>query len=117
MRIGKRQQGTRAADLKSLTHSRQNRFQGLQIESGTRILGLLVPITFRSPRKGFAAMERGLRKVGTSPISGNLAEQLVNPSAENWLNCPINRRTPVKSQPPSTTAERPSRPLCQNRRN
>jgi hypothetical protein len=55
-----------AADLKSLTHSRQNRAQGLQIESGTRIMDLLVPITFRSPRKGVAAMERGLRKVGTS---------------------------------------------------
>jgi hypothetical protein len=55
-----------AADLKSLTHSRQNRVQGLQIESGTGITDLLVPITFRSPRKGVAAMERGLRKVGTS---------------------------------------------------
>src|SRR5215472_15678727 len=40
-----------------------NRVQGLQIESGTRIMDLLVPMTFRSPRKGFAAMERGLRKV------------------------------------------------------
>src|SRR6202035_3164803 len=58
---------TSAADLKSLTHSRQNRVQGLQIESGTRIIDLLVPITFRSPRKGVAAMVRGLRKVGTSP--------------------------------------------------
>jgi tRNA-specific 2-thiouridylase len=28
-----------AADLKSLTHSRQDRVQGLQIESGTRIIG------------------------------------------------------------------------------
>jgi hypothetical protein len=55
-----------AADLKSLTHARQNRVQGLQIESGTGIMDLLVPITFRSPRKGVAAMERGLRKVGTS---------------------------------------------------
>ena len=55
-----------AADLKSLTHSRQNRVQGLQIESGTGIMDFLVPITFRSPRKGVAAMERGLRKVGTS---------------------------------------------------
>src|SRR6202023_2506278 len=55
-----------AADLKSLTQSPQNRVQGLQIESGTRITDLLVPITFRSPRKGVAAMERGLRKVGTS---------------------------------------------------
>ncbi len=36
------------ADLKSLTHSWQNRFQGLQIESGTRNIGLLVPMTFRS---------------------------------------------------------------------
>jgi hypothetical protein len=54
-----------AADLKSLTHSRQNRVQGLQIESGTRIVDLLVPMTFRSPRKGVAAMVRGLRKVGT----------------------------------------------------
>src|ERR1700736_6456486 len=51
-----------AADLKSVTHSLQNRVQGLQIESGTRIIDLLVPMTFRSPRK---AMERGLRKVGT----------------------------------------------------
>jgi hypothetical protein len=39
---------TSAADLKSLTHSRQNRVQGLQIESGTRIINLPVPITFRS---------------------------------------------------------------------
>jgi len=39
---------TSAADLKSLTHSQQNRVQGLQIESGTRITDLLVPITFRS---------------------------------------------------------------------
>jgi len=54
-----------AADLKSLTHSLENRVQGLQIESGTRIMDLLVPITFRSPRKGVAAMERGLRKVST----------------------------------------------------
>ena len=53
-----------AADLKSLTYSRQNRVQGLQIESGTRIVDLLVPMTFRSPRKGVAAMVRGLRKVG-----------------------------------------------------
>jgi hypothetical protein len=57
---------TSAADLKSLTHSLQDRVQGLQIESGTRITDLLVPMTFRSPRKGVAAMERGLRKVGTS---------------------------------------------------
>jgi hypothetical protein len=35
---------TRAADLKSLTHARQNRVQGLQIESGTEIMDLLVPI-------------------------------------------------------------------------
>jgi hypothetical protein len=46
---------TSAADLKSLTHSRQNRLQGLQIESGTRIMDLLVPMTFRSPRKDVAA--------------------------------------------------------------
>jgi len=57
-----------AADLKSLTHSREDRAQALQIESGTRIMDLLVPITFRSPREGIAAMERGLRKVGTSPV-------------------------------------------------
>ena len=37
-----------AADLKSLTHSRRNRVQGLQIESGTRIIDLPVPMTFRS---------------------------------------------------------------------
>jgi hypothetical protein len=55
-----------AAELKSLTHSLQDRVQGLQIESGTRNTDLLVPTTFRSPRKGVAAMERGLRKVGTS---------------------------------------------------
>jgi hypothetical protein len=53
---------TSAADLKSLTHLRQNRVQGLQIESGTGIIDFPVPITFRSPRKGVAAMERGLRK-------------------------------------------------------
>jgi hypothetical protein len=45
-----------AADLKSLTKLRQNRIQGLQIESGTRIICLPVPITFRSPRKGVAEM-------------------------------------------------------------
>src|SRR5262249_25322620 len=39
-----------AADLKSLTHSRPYGVQGLRIESGTRIVNLLVPITFRSPR-------------------------------------------------------------------
>jgi hypothetical protein len=38
----------RAADLKSLTHSWRNRVQGLQIESGTRIMDLLVPMTFRT---------------------------------------------------------------------
>ena len=58
-----------AADLKSLTHSWPNRVQGLQIESGTIIIRLLVPMTFRSPRKGLAAMERGLRKVGTSQVA------------------------------------------------
>jgi hypothetical protein len=63
---GPRRPMTSAADLKSLIHSRPNRVQGLQIESGTRIIDSLVPITFRSPRKGVAAMERGLRKVGTS---------------------------------------------------
>jgi hypothetical protein len=56
---------SRAADLKSVTHSRQNRVQRLQIEGGTGIMDFLVPITFRSPRKGVTAMERGLRKVGT----------------------------------------------------
>src|ERR1700730_11285865 len=56
-----------AADLKSLTHALQNLVQGLQIESGTRIIDLLVPMTFRSPRKDVAAMSRGLRKVGTRP--------------------------------------------------
>jgi hypothetical protein len=40
-----------AADLKSLTHSLQNRLQGLQIESGTGIMDLPVPITSRSPLK------------------------------------------------------------------
>ena len=45
-----------AADLKSLTRSRQNRIQGLQVEGGTGIMDLLVPITFRSPRKDVAAM-------------------------------------------------------------
>jgi hypothetical protein len=54
---------TSAADLKSPTHSPQNPVQGLQIESGAGIMELLVPITFRSPRKGLAAMLRGLRKV------------------------------------------------------
>ena len=37
-----------AADLKSLTSARRNRVQGLQIESGTRMIDLLVPMTFRS---------------------------------------------------------------------
>ena len=60
-----------AADLKSLTRALQNRVQGLQIESGTRIIDWLVPITFRSPRKGVAAMECGLRKVGTSKKAGS----------------------------------------------
>jgi hypothetical protein len=49
----------------SAAHSRQNRVRGLQIE-GTGIMDFRVPITFRSPRKGVAALERGLRKVGTS---------------------------------------------------
>ena len=49
-------QAASAADLKSLTHARQNPVQELQIESGTRIMDLLVPITFRRPRKGGAAM-------------------------------------------------------------
>ena len=39
---------TSAADLKSLTQARQNWVQGLQIEIGTRIMNLLVPLTFRS---------------------------------------------------------------------
>jgi hypothetical protein len=47
---------TGAADLNSLTHLRRNRVQELQIESGTGIMNLLVPVTFRSPRKGVAAM-------------------------------------------------------------
>jgi hypothetical protein len=34
---------TSAADLKSLIHSRRNGIQGLQIESGTRIIDLPVP--------------------------------------------------------------------------
>src|SRR5690348_12346030 len=54
-----------AADLKSLTDARENRVQALQ-KTGTRIIDLLMPMAFRSPRKGVAAMERGLRKVGTS---------------------------------------------------
>jgi hypothetical protein len=37
-----------AADLKFLTYSRLNWVQGLQTESGTRIIDLLVPVTFRS---------------------------------------------------------------------
>src|SRR5690242_5664879 len=59
-----------AADPKSLTYSRRNPVQGLQIESGTRIIELLVPITFRSPPRGIAAVLGGLRKVGTSRRSG-----------------------------------------------
>jgi hypothetical protein len=43
-----RRRTTSTADLKSLTHSRQNRIQGLQIVSGTRIISLVVPMTFRS---------------------------------------------------------------------
>jgi hypothetical protein len=39
---------TSTADLKSLTHLRENRVQGLQIESGTGIMDFLVPMTFRS---------------------------------------------------------------------
>jgi hypothetical protein len=58
--------GSSAADLKSLTHPQQGRVQGLQIESGAGIMDFLVLITFRSPRKDDAALERGLRKVGTS---------------------------------------------------
>jgi hypothetical protein len=54
-----------AADLKSPTRQRQNRVQGFQIESGTRIGDLPVPMTFRNPRKDVAAMMRGLRKAGT----------------------------------------------------
>jgi hypothetical protein len=39
---------TSAADLEFLTHARQNHVQELQIESGTRIISLIVPMTFRS---------------------------------------------------------------------
>jgi hypothetical protein len=41
-------------------------------------------------------------------ISGNLAEQAVNPAAENWLNCRQNRRNPDQIRAPSTTPERVS---------
>jgi hypothetical protein len=54
------------ADLKSLTQSRQDRAQGLQINASAGIMDFRVPIIFRNPGKGVAAMERGLRKVGTS---------------------------------------------------
>src|SRR4051794_7996667 len=66
-----------AADLKSLTHSLQDRVQGLQIERGTRIMGLPVPITFRRPRKGLAAMERGIRKVGIGQQGRGRGQALV----------------------------------------
>src|SRR5262245_32497561 len=46
--IGAFEISTSTADLKPLTHSRQNRIQGLQIVSGTRIISLVVPMTFRS---------------------------------------------------------------------
>ena len=35
-------------------------------ESGTGTINLLVPMTFRSPRKGVAVRWRGLRKVGSA---------------------------------------------------
>jgi PAP2 superfamily protein len=66
-----------AADLNSLTHSLKDRVQGLQSESGTRIMDLLVPITFRSPRKGLAAIERGVRKVGTGQQGRGRGQALV----------------------------------------
>jgi len=60
-----------AADLKSLAHARQNWVQGLQIESGTRIIGLLVPITFQV-RESVAAIDHELRKVGTVQLAMSL---------------------------------------------
>ena len=42
-----------------------NSIQEFQIESGTRIIGLLVPITFRSSWKRVLRWEHELRKVGT----------------------------------------------------
>jgi hypothetical protein len=39
-------------------------------------------------------------------ISGGLAEQPVNPAAENWLNSPINCRYIGEIPTPSTSAER-----------
>src|SRR5262249_41029909 len=55
-----------AADLKSLRCRRQIPIRDFKSKSGTRIISLLVPITFRSSRKAFAATVRELRKVGTS---------------------------------------------------
>ena len=64
---------TSAADLKSLTHSRRNRVQGLQIESGTGIMDLPVPMTFPKFVTGSAAMEHERRKAGTSDDADSIA--------------------------------------------
>jgi hypothetical protein len=42
-----------------------NTAQELQMESGTGIISLLAPMTFRSSRKVCAEAQRELRKVGT----------------------------------------------------
>src|SRR5215469_12284347 len=63
-----------AADLKSLTHSRQDRVSGTSDRKRHKNHRFAsAPITSRSPRKGVAAMLRGLRKVGTSPPALNWA--------------------------------------------
>src|ERR1700730_17006342 len=62
---------TSAADLKSLTHPWQDRVQGLQIESGTRIIKFASAHDFPKFVNGGSAMEHELRKVGTSGIYGS----------------------------------------------
>jgi len=54
-----------AADLKSLHSVLQNSMRDFKSKSGTRIMSLLVPMTFRSSRKTLTATVRELRKVGT----------------------------------------------------
>jgi hypothetical protein len=54
------------ADLKSLRHQRRVLFRDFRSISGTRIVNLLVPMTFRSSQEGVAEATCELRKVGTN---------------------------------------------------
>src|SRR3954454_21482020 len=65
-----------AADLKSLHRRRRVRPRDFRSKSGTKILGLLVPMTSRSSPKGLAVTDRELRKVGTSEMRGCIERYL-----------------------------------------